>query len=186
MGRGPRQVVFSPDGTRAYVTTETGIAVISTAAGKVVRMIPDPAGRRASRSAPTGKPYTSPTPTPWPLGDQRGHRQRDGPDRGGRAAVRGRGHPGRRHRLRHRHELRSVSAISTSTLRTIATVHVGRLPEAVAVTPDGRQVWVGNDLSGNVTVINPATNTVTTTISGGRGTATLLAGPLGIAFTKAG
>ena len=80
----------------------------------------------------------------------------------------------------------SVSAISTSTLRTIATVHVGRLPEAVAVTPDGRQVWVGNDLSGNITVINPATNTVTTTISGGSGTATLLAGPLGIAFTKAG
>jgi YVTN family beta-propeller protein len=79
-----------------------------------------------------------------------------------------------------------ASAGRRSALRTIATVHVGRLPEAVAVTPDGRQVWVGNDLSGNITVINPATNTVSTTISGGSGTATLLAGPLGIAFTKAG
>jgi YVTN family beta-propeller protein len=79
-----------------------------------------------------------------------------------------------------------ASAGPRSVLRTIATVHVGRLPEAVAVTPDGRQVRVGNDLSGDITVINPATNTVTTTISGGSGTATLLAGPLGIAFTKAG
>jgi len=55
------------------------------------------------------------------------------------------------------------------------------------VNRDGSQVWVGNDLSGNITVINPATNTVTTTISGGgSGTATLLAAPLSIAFTKAG
>jgi YVTN family beta-propeller protein len=54
------------------------------------------------------------------------------------------------------------------------------------VNRDGSQVWVGNDLSGNITVINPATNTVTTTISGGSGTATLLAAPLAIAFTKAG
>jgi YVTN family beta-propeller protein len=47
-------------------------------------------------------------------------------------------------------------------------------------------VWAGNDLSGNITVINPATSTVATTISGGSGTAAQLAAPLGIAVTKAG
>jgi YVTN family beta-propeller protein len=56
----------------------------------------------------------------------------------------------------------------------------------VAVTPDGSQVWVGNNLTGNISVINPATDTVSATISGGSGTATLLAAPLGIAFSKAG
>jgi YVTN family beta-propeller protein len=45
-------------------------------------------------------------------------------------------------------------------------------------------VWVGNVLPGNISVINPATNAVTTTIQGGSGTATLDAAPLGIAFTK--
>jgi YVTN family beta-propeller protein len=45
---------------------------------------------------------------------------------------------------------------------------------------------VGNNLTGNISVINPATDTVSATISGGSGTATLLAAPLGIAFTTAG
>ena len=54
----------------------------------------------------------------------------------------------------------------------------------MAVTPDGSQVWVGNNLTGNITVINPPTDTVSATISAAR-TATLLAAPLGIAFAPA-
>ena len=45
---------------------------------------------------------------------------------------------------------------------------------------------MGNNLIGNISVINPATDTVSATISSAYGTATLLAAPLGIAFTKAG
>ena len=43
---------------------------------------------------------------------------------------------------------------------------------------------MGNNLTGNITVINPPTDTVSATISGGSGTATLLAAPLGIAFAR--
>ena len=67
-----------------------------------------------------------------------------------------------------------------------ARIPAGAEPYAVAVTPDGSQVWVGNNLTGNITVINPPTDTVSATISGGSGTATLLAAPLGIAFAPAG
>jgi YVTN family beta-propeller protein len=78
----------------------------------------------------------------------------------------------------------SVRAISTAGFATIATISVGGLPGVVAVTPDGSQVWVGNMLTGNVTVINPATNTVSGTISAGSGTATLNAEPFSIAFVS--
>jgi YVTN family beta-propeller protein len=60
--------------------------------------------------------------------------------------------------------------------------HRHQLPASVAITPDGSQVWVANLASGNVTVINPATSTVSGTISGGTGTATLNAAPPGISF----
>jgi DNA-binding beta-propeller fold protein YncE len=40
-------------------------------------------------------------------------------------------------------------------------------------------------LSGSITVISPATNTVSTAISGGAGTSALNAAPLGMAFIKA-
>jgi YVTN family beta-propeller protein len=87
---------------------------------------------------------------------------------------------------------RSLMAINTATGRTAATVTVGELPGSIAVTPDGSQVWVGSILDGDITVINPATNTVVGTISGASGvapppanTATLDGAPLGIAFAKA-
>lgn len=38
---GPRQVVFSPDGSRAYVTAAQDIDVVDTAAGKFIASIPD-------------------------------------------------------------------------------------------------------------------------------------------------
>jgi YVTN family beta-propeller protein len=78
----------------------------------------------------------------------------------------------------------SVTAISTATEHKVATIPAGGLPGSIAVTPDGSQVWVGNILSGNITVINPATNTVAGTLSFGTGTATLDGQPLGIAFVR--
>ena len=78
MGSGPRQVVFSPDGTRAYVTTETGIYVISTAAGKVVRVIPDPGGPQGLAVSPSGRTLYVTNPNAgdlWVI--SAGHRPRD-------------------------------------------------------------------------------------------------------------
>jgi YVTN family beta-propeller protein len=78
-----------------------------------------------------------------------------------------------------------VAVIGTATGRVTGSVAAGRLPALIAVTPDGSRVWAGNTLSGNVTVINAAANTVAGTVLTGTGTATLDAAPLGIAFVRA-
>jgi YVTN family beta-propeller protein len=46
----------------------------------------------------------------------------------------------------------------------VATVPVGTAAESVAVTPDGKHVYVANKSSNNVSVIRTATNTVVATI----------------------
>src|SRR5712671_3141612 len=62
----------------------------------------------------------------------------------------------------------SVSVINTATNTVIATIPVGNLPFAVAVSPDGRKVYVTDDTSNlhsdTMSVIDTATNTVTATI----------------------
>jgi YVTN family beta-propeller protein len=54
-------------------------------------------------------------------------------------------------------------------------VPVGFLPRGVAVNPDGTKVYVTNEVSGTVSVIDTTTNTITDTIKVGNG-------PVGIAF----
>jgi YVTN family beta-propeller protein len=66
----------------------------------------------------------------------------------------------------------------------MATISTGSLPGSVAVTPDGSQVWVGNILTGDITVINPATNAVAGTLISGTGTSNLDGQPLAIAFVR--
>ncbi len=51
--------------------------------------------------------------------------------------------------------------IDTNTGVVTATVPVGDRPEGIAITPDGRSVYVASDLSGTVSVIDTATNSVT-------------------------
>lgn len=63
---------------------------------------------------------------------------------------------------------------------TVATIGVGSLPYDVAITPDGSAAYVVNLSSNNVSVIDTASNTVTTTISGVGGE------PTGIAITPDG
>jgi YVTN family beta-propeller protein len=58
-------------------------------------------------------------------------------------------------------------------------VTVRNFPNGVAVTPDGAKVYVSNKYDNNVSVIDTATNTVTTTIPVGNE-------PLGIAVTPDG
>jgi DNA-binding beta-propeller fold protein YncE len=65
-----------------------------------------------------------------------------------------------------------------------ARIPVGRLPQSVAVTPDGSEVWVGNGLSGSVSAVAVASGAVVATMAGGPGTKPINAAPLGIAFGR--
>jgi len=50
-----------------------------------------------------------------------------------------------------------VSVIDTATNKVVATVRVGNRPNGVAVTPDGKQVYVANFGNGTVSVIDTIT-----------------------------
>ena len=72
-------------------------------------------------------------------------------------------------------------AADPTRLKAIATVPVGAWPWDVHYTPDGREVWFGNQRSNTVTVLDAATWTVAAVIEG-RG----LAMPSGIAIAPDG
>ena len=57
--------------------------------------------------------------------------------------------------------------IDTATNTVIATIPVGSSPLGVAVTPDGRKVYVANSGSNNVFVIDTASNSVLAEVSVG-------------------
>jgi YVTN family beta-propeller protein len=70
----------------------------------------------------------------------------------------------------------NVSIIDTATNMVTANILVGSFPTGVAVTPDGRKVYVANQSSANVSVIAAKTNTLTATIAVG-------SEPTGVAVT---
>jgi alpha-galactosidase len=74
---------------------------------------------------------------------------------------------------------RDVRSDGTPTLLPGSAIPVGSDPSGVAVTPDGKYVYVTSHGSGNVDVIDTATNTVVATVPVG-------AGPYGIAITPDG
>jgi len=185
-GTAPRQVVFSPDGATAYVTTETGIDVISTANSKVTRVIPDPAGPQGIAVSPDGKTLYVTNPNAGTLltvnaasgaitGDVRAGAEPEA------VAVTPNG------AALYVADMNSdsVSVLSAATLKTTGTISVGRLPMSVTVSPDGSQAWVGNGLSGSVSIIATATGKVVATVGGGPGTSTLDAAITDIAFAPA-
>jgi YVTN family beta-propeller protein/autotransporter-associated beta strand protein len=62
----------------------------------------------------------------------------------------------------------TVAVIDTATNTVIgAPIPVGNGPVAVAFSPDGSRAYVTNNGSGNVSIINTATNTVVTTVGVG-------------------
>lgn len=73
----------------------------------------------------------------------------------------------------------TVTVIDTATNKVTATVPVGADSYGIAISPDGRQVYVANSGSANVTVISTSTSTVTATVPVG-------AGPRQIAFSPDG
>ena len=185
VGSGPRQVVFSPDGSRAYVTTERSIDVIDTATSKVIDSIPDPAGPQGIAISPDGSTLyvTNPDAGSLLVINAASGRVTDRMPAGAEPYAVAVTPDGGTVYVTDMNS-NSVMAIDTATHRSVATISVGSLPGAVAVTPDGSQVWVGNVLTGDITVINPATNTVAGTLISGTGTSNLDGQPLGIAFVK--
>ncbi len=71
----------------------------------------------------------------------------------------------------------NVSVIDTATNTVVATVTVGALPQALAVTPNGAHVYVANRISNTVSVINTRTNTVVATVTVGAGPEAVGVGP---------
>jgi len=74
----------------------------------------------------------------------------------------------------------NVSVIDTASNIVVATVGVGNLPVAVAITPDGTRAYVTNKFSNTVSVIDTASNTLVATVVG------LGSGPSGVAITPDG
>lgn len=71
------------------------------------------------------------------------------------------------------------SVLNTSTNTVVKTIRVGSTPTGVAITPNGKYVYVTNGGSNTVSMINASTNTVLRTISVGRS-------PVGVAITPNG
>jgi len=77
----------------------------------------------------------------------------------------------------------TVSVITTATNAVAATVTVGSLPFAVAITPNGQYAYVTNEGSHDISVIDTATNTP---LTGPGYPITVGTPPLGIAITPNG
>jgi YVTN family beta-propeller protein len=60
----------------------------------------------------------------------------------------------------------TVSELDLVNRRFVRSFAVPNQPEGIAVTPDGREVWVGSNATGAVTVIATQTGTVAHTFSG--------------------
>ena len=73
----------------------------------------------------------------------------------------------------------NVSVIDTATNTVVATVPVGKHPDGVAVSPDGKHAYVTNFASDSVSVIGTLTNTVEATVPVG-------VQPFGISVTPDG
>ncbi len=73
----------------------------------------------------------------------------------------------------------TVSVINTSTNAVIATIPVGTMPMGICVSPNGSKVYVANNSGSSISVINTATNAVTATIPLG-------SSPIGICVTPDG
>src|SRR5579871_4903983 len=57
----------------------------------------------------------------------------------------------------------TVSVISKSSLKAIATVPVGSSPQGLAVSADGTRVFIANSMSSSISVLSVSTNQVVAT-----------------------
>jgi YVTN family beta-propeller protein len=73
----------------------------------------------------------------------------------------------------------SVSVIDTRTHRAVRTLPTGRFPVGVAVTPDGKSVYVANEVAATVSIIATGTGKVTGSVPVGAGPFAVTLGPDG-------
>jgi YVTN family beta-propeller protein len=157
----PRNLVITPDGLMAYVSSNLGVfpvdlttntigTVIPTGSSYGIALLPDGqtafvAERGANVVRVVDLVSQDVLPTSIPVGTSP-ENMRLSPD-GAFVYVANSSNPG------------SVSVIDVGTSGVVATVPVGNYPHNVAFTPDGLYAYVPNDDSNNVTVIAVATHT---------------------------
>jgi YVTN family beta-propeller protein len=171
MPSAPLQIVFSPSGATAYVTTAAGLWIFSTATDHVTGVISglgDPHGVAVSPDggtvyvtnttdnvvevidAATAK-VTGTIPVgqlPWQLAVSRN---------GGTVYV---ADP----------DSNQVSVISTKTDTVTSTISLAGGPDTLALTPDGSQLWVCGLTSGILTVVDTSNDSIVGTLNlGGDG-----------------
>jgi len=128
-------IIFSRDGSRAYVASGQGkVSVINTATQTVTTTISTGNGTYPRLLA------INPSGTTVYVANQD-----DAYTNGGNIGT--------------------VSAINTATNTISATINVGSTPTALAVSPNGTRLYVASSGSGTVSVINTATNAVTNTVA---------------------
>jgi YVTN family beta-propeller protein len=142
---GPQQIAFSPDGSRAYVTTAQGLVVVSTRTLHVITVIKGLGDPHAVAVSPDGKTaYVTNTvqglvevistatdrvtgtirvgQLPWDIVISA--------DGSTMYVANG--------------NSESVSVISTATRKVTGTITLQGDPDTMALTPDGSQLWVGS------------------------------------------
>lgn len=60
----------------------------------------------------------------------------------------------------------SVFDVASGNTAPVAEIRVGEGPEGVALSPDGRELWVGNRGGGSISIIDTAARVVVATIAG--------------------
>jgi YVTN family beta-propeller protein len=182
VGTAPRQLVFSPDGEYAYVTTQDGIDVVDVATSSVARVFRRPGPQGIAVSADGRTLYVT-----YPSANS--VRKLNAATGATLAVTKTGAEPyaiaaaGPSFYVADMND-DTVSVVSAAASKVTRTIGVGRLPMSVAVTPNGKQVWVGNGLSGSVSVISVTSAKVVATITGWPGRPPLDTAPLGIAFAK--
>jgi YVTN family beta-propeller protein len=180
----PYGVAVSPDGSHAYVTTESGesVEVIDTSSNTVTSTIALPAGSLPDLVAlsPNGAlAYVTDAGTNTvSVINTASDTVTAGIAVGGNP-VGVVFSPDGTHAYIGNGTSNSVSVINTATNAVTGTIAVGANPRSVAVSPDGTHLYVANHTSNTVSVISTATNTVTASIGVG-------SGPWGVAVSPDG
>ena len=174
-GKGPHEVVLSSDGGIAVVTDYSGdpgrtLTVIDVPGRRVVRTIELGEHRR-----PHGIVFLPGDSVVAVTSEQSGHvvlvHVGDGTVRRAIPTTQKGSHmvavtADARHAYTGNMGSNTVSELDLRTGAFVRTWDVPTTPEAINVTPDGAEVWVGSNATGKITVVRPASGTVVTAAEG--------------------
>ncbi len=149
----PFGIAVSPDGTKVYVANngDDNVSVIDTATKNITSTVPigiDPAGY-----FPFGIAVSPGGERVYVTNTYKGCATKTC--------------KGRKHSNKEDNHF-SVHVIDTATNTVTDTVPVGSFPKGIAVSPDGKKVYVTNSWNDNVSVIDTAINTVISSVPVGR------------------